>query len=135
MEQQRRNLLFLIFAYLCAGLGVIGAFLPVLPTTPFLLLAAWAATRGSPELHRWLYEHPRFGPPLRAWEEDRAVATSAKWLACVLMAVSWIIMVLMTDGWVVPVITGVLFVSVSGFLVTRPTPRVKCAASEPEEIR
>ena len=101
----------------------------------FLLLAAWAATRGSPELHRWLYEHPRFGPPLRAWEEDRAVATSAKWLACVLMAVSWIIMVLMTDGWVVPVITGVLFVSVSGFLVTRPTPRVKCAASEPEEIR
>lgn len=122
VEPERRNFFYLIFAYLCAGLGIIGAFLPVLPTTPFLLLAAWAATRGSPELHRWLYQHPRFGPPLIAWEEKRAVSTPAKWLACTLMSLSWVIMFLMTDSWVVPALTGVLFLSVGGFLVTRPPP-------------
>jgi hypothetical protein len=120
VEFQRRNFFYLIFAYLCAGLGIIGAFLPVLPTTPFLLLAAWAATRGSPELHRWLHTHPRFGPPLVAWDERRAVATGAKWLACALMALSWILMFLLTDSWPVSVVTGVLFVCVGGYLVTRP---------------
>ena len=119
---ERRNFFYLILAYLCAGLGIIGAFLPVLPTTPFLLLAAWSATRGSPDLHLWLHEHPRFGPPLIAWEEKRAVSTPAKWLACTLMSASWVVMLLVTDGWPVPLATGLLFLAVSGFLVTRPTP-------------
>jgi hypothetical protein len=120
---ERRNLIYLLFAYLCAGLGIIGAFLPVLPTTPFLLLAAWAATRGSPQLHRWLHDHPRWGPPLIAWEAQRAVSAPAKWLACIFMATSWTIMWLLTDTWVVPAITGALFLGVGGYLVTRPTPR------------
>jgi len=122
VEPQRRNFFYLIFAYFCAGLGIIGAFLPVLPTTPFLLLAAWAATRGSPELDRWLHEHPRFGPPLIAWEQQGAVSTPAKWLACSLMAVSWIVMLLLTGTWLVPAITGAVFLMVGGFLVTRPPP-------------
>ena len=122
MTVGKRNIFYLGLAYLSVGLGVVGAFLPVLPTTPFLLLAAWAATRGSPELHHWLHAHPRFGPPLIAWETNRAVATSAKILASVLMALSWVIMWLMTDSWVVPMITGVLFLCVTGFLITRPTP-------------
>ncbi len=124
MEPTRegRNFLYLIFAYLCAGLGVIGAFLPLLPTTPFLLLAAWAATRGSPKLHRWLHENPRFGPALIAWEEQRAVSTAAKWLAVTLMTISWILMLILTESWVVPGLTGALFLGVSGFLVTRPAP-------------
>lgn len=122
MEPERKNLLYLLFAYLCVGLGIIGAFMPVLPTTPFLLLAAWAATRGSPELHRWLYQHPRFGPPLRAWEEQRAVSLGAKWMACAFMLASWALMLALTDGWLIPAITGVLFVAVGAFLVTRPLP-------------
>jgi len=122
LEPEKRNFFYLTLAYLSAGLGIIGAFLPLLPTTPFLLLAAWAATRGSPELHRWLYDHPRFGPTLVAWEEKRAVSTGAKWSACVLMLSSWILMVLMTDGWLVPAITGSLFLCGAAYLVTRPTP-------------
>lgn len=122
MEPEKRNFFYLILAYFSAGLGIIGAFLPLLPTTPFLLLAAWAATRGSPELHRWLYEHPKYGPQLIAWEEKRAVATEAKILACTLATSSWIIMLLMTDGWLVPTVTGILFVCGGTFLVTRPSP-------------
>ena len=122
MEPEKRNFFYLILAYLAAGLGIIGAFLPLLPTTPFLLLAAWAATRGSPELHRWLYEHERFGPTLVAWEEKRAVSREAKVLACILMLGSWTVMLIMTEGWLVPTITGVLFLSGGAYLVTRPAP-------------
>lgn len=116
------NGLYLALAYLFAGLGILGAFLPLLPTTPFLLLAVWAAQRGSPRLHRWLLEHPRFGPPLLAWERNRAVSTRAKWLAALLMGASWLIMVRMTEGWWVPGITAVIFVAVSAYLFSRPTP-------------
>ena len=119
---EERNLFYLLFAYLCVGLGFIGAFLPLLPTTPFLLLAAWAAPKGSPALHRWLYEHPQFGAVLIAWEQKRAVSTRAKWAACVLMGLSWVIMYVQVGGWILPTITGVLFVVISAFLITRPTP-------------
>ena len=122
LEPEKRNFFYLVLAYFFAGLGIVGAFLPLLPTTPFLLLAAWAATRGSPELHHWLYNHPRFGPPLIAWEEKRAVSTSSKWVALTLMAVSWTIMLYMTEGPVVPTITGVLFLCGGTYLVTRPAP-------------
>ena len=121
MEPEKRNFFYLIFAYLCAGLGIIGAFLPILPTTPFLLLAAWAATRGSPELHRWLHDHPRFGPPLIAWETNRAVSLPAKVTACVLMGASWTLMFLITDSSLVPWITGLLFAAVALYLISRPT--------------
>lgn len=122
MEPEKRNFFYLILAYLSAGLGIIGAFLPLLPATPFLLVAAWAATRGSPELHRWLYAHPRLGPLLIAWEENRAVSTGTKWLAGGLMLSSWVTMLLVTDGWIVPTVTGVMFLCGGTFLATRPTP-------------
>lgn len=118
----RRSLPHLLLAYLCIGLGIVGAFLPLLPTTPFMLVAAWAAARGSPKLHHWLYQHPRFGAPLIAWEQQRAVSTRAKWVACSFMAVSWVIMYLQTSGLLIPLTTAVLFVLVAAFLITRPTP-------------
>ncbi|MEM8768306.1 MAG: YbaN family protein [Pseudomonadota bacterium] len=121
-QPEQRNLFFLVLAYVFAGVGIVGAFLPLLPTTPFLLLAAWAATRGSPELHQWLYNHPRFGPPLIAWEEKRAVSTGAKVTALIFMAISWTIMLFMTEGPLVPAITGVLFLGGGTYLATRPAP-------------
>jgi uncharacterized protein len=69
-------------------LGIVGAFLPVLPTTPFLLVAAWAASKGWPQFEAWLLAHPRWGPPVRRWRDHRAVPRSAKWLASITMLAS-----------------------------------------------
>ncbi|HET9977188.1 MAG TPA: YbaN family protein [Burkholderiaceae bacterium] len=69
-------------------LGVVGAVLPVLPTTPFLLVAAWAASHGWPQFEAWLVAHPRWGPPVRRWRDHRAVPRGAKWLASITMLAS-----------------------------------------------
>jgi uncharacterized protein len=80
--------LFLLLAVTSLALGIVGLFLPVVPTVPFLLLSAWAAARSSPRLLRWLESHPHFGPPLRDWRNGGVVRRRAKWLASLVMAAS-----------------------------------------------
>lgn len=67
------------------GLGVAGIFLPLLPTTPFVLLAAFCFSRGSTRIDRWLTGHPRFGPMVRDWRTRHAVPRRAKQLATLMM--------------------------------------------------
>lgn len=69
-------------------LGLIGVFLPGLPTVPFLLVAAWAGGKGWPQLEQWLLAHPRHGPTIRRWRDHGAVPRRAKWAATLMMAAS-----------------------------------------------
>ena len=68
--------------------GVIGVFLPVVPTTPFLLLAAACFARASPSLYRWLADSRTFGPAIREWRRHRSIPWRAKLSAIVLLGVS-----------------------------------------------
>lgn len=88
MLRSTATLLWRLLAVVCVGLAILGAALPVLPTVPFLLLAAWAASRGWPELERWLLAHRRFGPPIQRWRANGAVPRNAKWFATLGMSIS-----------------------------------------------
>jgi uncharacterized protein len=81
--------LLLALGWCCVATGFVGAFVPLLPTTVFLLIAAWAFSRSSPRWHRWLREHARFGEVVRNWEEHHAMPRRAKRLAFAALAVSY----------------------------------------------
>lgn len=83
-----RRGLWLGAGLLFLALGTIGAFLPLLPTVPFLLLAAFCFARGNPAWEQRLLDHPRYGPPLRQWRERRAISRRAKIAALTAMGVS-----------------------------------------------
>lgn len=72
---------------LALAAGIVGIFLPLLPTTPFVLLAAFCFSRGSARLEAWLLAHPRLGPPIAEWRARRAIPLRAKQLAWTMMAV------------------------------------------------
>lgn len=115
------RLLFLALGWLFVAIGIVGAFLPVLPTTPFLLLAVACFARSSPRLEAWLLEHPKFGPSLRNWREKGAIARKAKIAAISLMAVSYAVFWFGTSPplWRAALVAAVMFGSAT-FIVTRP---------------
>jgi uncharacterized membrane protein YbaN (DUF454 family) len=85
LRRRIATLLWRALALVSLLLGAIGAMLPVLPTVPFLLLAAWAASKGWPALEIWLLNHRRLGPPLVQWRERGAVSRPTKWVSSVMM--------------------------------------------------
>lgn len=114
---------YAVLAYVFAALALLGVVVPGLPTTPFVLLAAWAASRGSRRMHDWLVAHPRLGPPLAHWREERAVSPRAKAMAIGFLVVSWLIMLWReVPPWLLALL-AVLFVTVGTFVATRPRPR------------
>ena len=86
--------LWWLLAYASLGVGIVGIFVPGLPTTVFVLISAYAAARGSERLHRWLLAHPRFGPAIRDWQAHGAVSRRAKWAASWAMLASAVVLLL-----------------------------------------
>lgn len=104
------------------GLGTIGVFVPLLPTTPFLLVAAWAYARSSPALRARLHAHPRFGRAIRAWQVEGAISRHAKLAAVLAMMASWILAAIGEASSVVLAVLGVTLTSVALYVMTRPDP-------------
>ena len=82
-----------LLALLSVLLGVIGVVVPGLPTVPFMILAAWAASKGWPQLERWLVNHHRYGPHISRWRENGAISRRAKVYATLMMALSVVILI------------------------------------------
>jgi uncharacterized membrane protein YbaN (DUF454 family) len=107
-------------ALLSLGLAVVGIFLPVVPTVPFVLLAAWAAARSSPKLNAWLEQHPRMGPMILEWRRGGVVPRSAKWTASALMGLSAISMLVLFPGRWLPYLAIACMATVAVWLWRRP---------------
>lgn len=120
--QYYRNWLLIAFGWFCVALGAIGAVLPLMPTTVFLLMAAWAFAKGSPRLHGWLTSHPQLGPYIIDWERYGRIPRRAKVVAvCMIcLSASWITFGMELPLWL---LTGTLAVlaGVVIFILTRPS--------------
>lgn len=101
-------------------LGAVGVVLPLLPTVPFLLLAAFCLARSSGRLHRWLLDHRTFGPPIRDWQSTGAIRRKAKWLATVSIAGAFAVSVWLGLGPAVLGVQGAVLFAVALFIWTRP---------------
>lgn len=114
-----RRYLYLIAGFLCLGLAVIGALLPVMPTTVFVILAAYCFTRSSPAMERRLLEHPKFGPHIVRWREHGAISRIGKQAATLAFAISIAASFAFTHmPW--PLVTVAAAVIVGGWIWTRP---------------
>jgi uncharacterized membrane protein YbaN (DUF454 family) len=115
---------WLLLGFLFVGLGIIGALLPLMPTTIFLIMAAGSFARSSPRLEAKLLGHPRFGPSLRAWRAEGAIPRRGKIAACAGMTLGLVLFVIgVHPGFVVLALVSVALLLCATWIVTRPSPR------------
>ncbi len=112
--------LWLCLGLAATGLGLIGVVLPLVPTTVFLILAAYAFARSSPRLHTWLVEHPRFGASIVNWQQHRSISRNAKWAAVTVMALSLAVSWFVGVGDLVLGLQALVLGTVAVFILSRP---------------
>lgn len=115
-------MLWRIAGLIALALGILGIFLPLLPTTPFVLLAAFCFSKGSQRLHDWLLSHPRLGPPIAEWRDHGAISRKAKWLAGVAMVAAFVLAWLGGAPKEALAIQVIVLLGVAIFIFTRPAP-------------
>ena len=114
------RIIWVSLGLLCVALGAIGAVLPLIPTVPFLLLAAFFFARSSERLHNWLMEHPQFGQPIIDWQERGAISRPVKWLASLSIVGSFGIALILGLRPTLLVIQATTLAAVTVFIWTRP---------------
>ena len=120
-----RRILWNIAGLAFFAIGMVGAFLPILPTVVFMLLAAYCFARGSERLHGWLMNHRQFGPAIRDWQQHGAIRRPAKRMAMVAIALSFVLSVGIGFAVWVLAMQALVLGGVSVFILTRPeAPRV-----------
>ena len=110
------------FGFVCVALGFLGVFLPLLPTTPFLLLAAFCFARASPRAHDWLLRQPMLGPAIGQWNESGTIPVRAKVLCVLMMTIGFGYLFFFTrTPFVGKVVLGTIGAGVLGFVLSRPS--------------
>lgn len=114
------RLVYICLGWTCVGLGIIGAFLPLMPTTVFMILAAFLFGKGSPRARAWLTGHRVFGPSILRWEQDGAIPRRAKIWATVAMAAAFVLaLVLHLPAWAL-ILEAIALISAAAFVLSRP---------------
>ena len=108
-----------LVAVVMAGLGVA---LPLLPTTPFVLLAAFAFARSSERWHAWLRDHRVFGPIIENWREHGAISPRAKFLGVITMAAVFGLSLAMNATTTVLAVQALVLTAAAAFVLSRPSP-------------
>lgn len=134
MRERVKRAVFAGIGALAVVLGIVGMFLPVLPTVPFLLVALWAFSRSSPRLHDWLLGHPRLGAPLRAWKAHGAISGRSKALAVIAMSASaaWLMFFSDVALWARVAALAVIAYGL-WFVLSRPTLRLQAGRGSARE--
>ena len=119
-----RSKIYVILGYISLALGIIGMPLPILPTVPFVLLAAYFFSKGSPRLHYWLVSHPYLGKMILDWEKNGVISLRAKLLSTIMMVVLFsITRIFVNVSLIIKSIVLMIGVSVLFFIWTRPSER------------
>ena len=113
---------YFVVGLLFVAIGFVGAFVPVLPTTPFLILSAACFARSSPRLERWLLNHRQFSPTLRRWRERGAISRKTKMIALAGAAVGFLLFWIRIDpDLVVTLIVAAFLLAGVAYVFTRPS--------------
>lgn len=121
MTQTVKKILHLGAGWLCLGLALIGAMLPLLPTTVFLILAAFFFAKGSPRLRLWLLNHQSFGPAIQDWEKSGAIAPRYKKIATLMMALSFGLSLALGLPLYVLVLQALCLCAAAAYVLSRPS--------------
>ncbi|HBP40182.1 MAG TPA: DUF454 domain-containing protein [Halomonas sp.] len=114
--------MWVMLAGMSFSIGVLGIFLPLLPTTVFMLIAIYCASRGSPRFEAWIRSRHYVGPLLVTWEQERAIPKRAKIFAVCTIALSAVITVWsLGPGWLSGAVVALLML-IALWLATRPEP-------------
>jgi hypothetical protein len=114
------RLLWAFFGIVFLAIGAIGIVLPLLPTTPFLLLAAYCFARSSPKLHGWLLNHPSFGPLISNWDRYGSIDRRSKRIAMIVILLTLGITLALGVPWWALASQVVILAIVTAFILTRP---------------
>ncbi|RPE03611.1 DUF454 family protein [Candidatus Pantoea deserta] len=123
-----QRILLLTLGWLAIILGALGIVLPLLPTTPFVLLAAWCFARSSPRFHHWLLWRSPFGRYLRHWQRHRAMPPGAKGRAMALILVTFAVSI-----WLVKILWVRVFLGVMLCFLLLMMWRIPVVAESPDD--
>ncbi|MDJ0940000.1 MAG: YbaN family protein [Woeseiaceae bacterium] len=113
---------WLLVGFTALGLGALGIVLPLLPTTPFLLVAAFAFANASKRLHAWLLEHRLFGTLIDDWNRYRAISRTAKFVGVVSMIAVLMVSVVFDVPLPLLIVQALVLAACAAFIVSRPSP-------------
>lgn len=108
--------------FIFVALGIIGSFIPVLPTVPFMLLALGCFSQSSERFHSWLYNHKVFGPQLQLWKKHKVIPYTAKFAAIGSMTCSLVYLIFFSKAPMIAIISSaILMIGAACFILTKPS--------------